>query len=117
MVDLIAAGEMTLQATYQRMVGCFIGNLTLEMSAANEPMRAKVAAIFAEWRAVIAQALREAAQSGAIASGDHDRAAQAILAYIEGMILLAKSQNDPALLTRLREGVFALAGLGAASVT
>ena len=113
LVDLIAAGQSIIFATLQHMTGCLIGNLTLEMSVSSEPMRCKVVAIFTEWQADIEATLREAQAEGELPGVNCALAAQAVLAYIEGLVLLAKSQNAPHLIAQLGSGVLALAQLGA----
>src|SRR6266567_4010129 len=53
--------------------------------------------------------LREAKEQGIVpASLDTAVTAQALLAYFEGVMLLAKGRNDPALIASLRAGTLAL---------
>lgn len=117
MVDLIAAGQAAIQASTHHLTGCMIGNLTLEMSVSHAAMRAKSAAILAEWQAAIVTVLRDAQAAGEMPATDLELAAQAILAYIEGVLLVAKSQNDSQVIARLRGGVLLLASLGAEAPT
>jgi TetR/AcrR family transcriptional repressor of nem operon len=46
-------------------------------------------------------ALEEAVATGAIAPLDAEATATAMLAYLEGVILLAKTRNDPEVILRL----------------
>jgi hypothetical protein len=53
--------------------------------------------------------LDEARQQGSVpAHLDSAATAQALLAYFEGVMLLAKGRNDPSLLHTLRAGTLAL---------
>jgi TetR/AcrR family transcriptional regulator, transcriptional repressor for nem operon len=84
-----------------RMPGCLFGNLVLEVSTRDDVLRAKLTAVFDKTKTRFEQTLIEAVESGAIAALDTDLTAQAMLAYLEGMILLAKSRNDPELIQHL----------------
>ncbi len=84
-----------------RMPGCLFGNLVLEVSTRDDILRAKLSAVFDKTRIKFENTLNEAVLQGAISSLDTDLTAQAMLAYLEGMILLAKSRNDPEVIQRL----------------
>ena len=84
-----------------RMPGCLFGNLALEISTRDEVMRAKLNAVFDQARDKFRTALEEAAASGAIAPLDAEATATAMLAYLEGVILLAKTRNDPEVILKL----------------
>lgn len=81
-----------------RMPGCLFGNLALEMSTRDDVMRAKLNAIFDKARDKFRATLDEAVQSGALAAMDTEQTATAMLAYLEGIILLAKTRNEPELI-------------------
>lgn len=78
-----------------RMPGCLFGNLALEMSTRDDVMRAKLNAVFDRAKEQFRVTLDEAVDAGALPSLDSDSTAQAMLAYLEGIILLAKARNDP----------------------
>jgi TetR/AcrR family transcriptional regulator, transcriptional repressor for nem operon len=84
-----------------RMPGCLFGNLVLEVSTRDDVLRAKLIAVFDKTKIRFEHTLIEAVESGAIAALDTNLTAQAMLAYLEGMILLAKSRNDPELIQHL----------------
>jgi TetR/AcrR family transcriptional repressor of nem operon len=93
------------------MRGCPAGNLTLEMSTQDELIRARVERFFQEWLKYFERMLREAKEQGSVpATLDVATTAQALLAYFEGVMLLAKGRNDPSLIRCLRGGVLALMG-------
>ena len=78
-----------------RMPGCLFGNLVLELSTRDDILRAKLGAVFDKTKEKFEGTLQEAVEQGAISPLNTDLTAQAMLAYLEGMILLAKSRNDP----------------------
>lgn len=84
-----------------RMPGCLFGNLALEMSTRDDVMRAKLNAVFDKAKDKFRTTLEEAVQTGAMAALDTEATASAMLAYLEGIILLAKSRNDPEVILTL----------------
>ncbi len=84
-----------------RMPGCLFGNLALEVSTRDEVLRAKLNAVFAKASSRFRETLDEAIEQGLIAPLDAEATAQAMLAYLEGMILLAKTRNDPEVIREL----------------
>jgi TetR/AcrR family transcriptional repressor of nem operon len=91
------------------MRGCPIGNLTLEMSTQDELIRRRVEQFFREWLGYFERIVSEAKVQGSVpASLDVAVTAQALLAYFEGVVLLAKGRNDPALIATLRSGTLSL---------
>lgn len=83
------------------MLGCPFGNLAVELSTQDEAIRQKVADIFTKVRAGIRQALREALETGEMQDVDVDATAHAMLAYLEGVMLMAKTRNDPEVIRQL----------------
>ena len=81
--------------------GCLFGNLALEVSTQDDVLRAKLSAVFNTARGRFRDTLEQAIEQGAISPLDSDATAEAMLAYLEGMILLAKAQNDPDVIYRL----------------
>ena len=91
------------------MRGCPAGNLTLELSTEDELIRLRVEQFFQRWLRYFERMLCAAQQQGVVpATLDVVATAQALLAYFEGVMLLAKGRNDPALLHTLRTGALAL---------
>ena len=78
-----------------RMPGCLFGNLALEVSTRDEVLRAKLNAVFQKASGRFHETLDEAVESGHIVPLDTEATAQAMLAFLEGVILLAKTRNDP----------------------
>ncbi len=104
--DLMYKGQMVQKQTGGHMCGCPIGNLTVEMSTQNEAIRTRLEWFFQQWLRYFERMLRKAKEQGMVAETlDIVVTAQALLAYFEGAMLLAKSRNDPALMYSLRNGV------------
>ena len=84
-----------------RMPGCLFGNLALEMSTRDDVMRAKLNAVFDRASGKFRATLDEAVRTGALAPMNTECTATAMLAYLEGIILLAKTRNDPEVIRTL----------------
>jgi TetR/AcrR family transcriptional repressor of nem operon len=84
--------------------GCLFGNLALELSNQEQEVRQRIEEIFDEQIDLVQETLRDAAKEGTIPRSAADRAtARAVVAQLEGMVLLAKLGNDPSVLTDLWE--------------
>ena len=81
--------------------GCLIGDFSLEVPGHSEVLRARLAAIFEEWRAPFARCIAEAQATGAIATPlDPTDLADFLLASWQGAILRMKVERSPAALER-----------------
>ena len=81
--------------------GCLFGNLALEISTQDDVLRAKLNAVFTTAKDRFKDTLDEAINLGVISPLDSELTAEAMLAYLEGMILFAKAENDPEVIYRL----------------
>ena len=107
--DQVLERQMVQKQASGWMQGCPAGNLTLEMSAQDELIRTRVERFFQEWLSYFEQMLREAKEQGVVPPTlDTATTAQALLAYFEGVMLLAKGRNDPSLIFTLRMGMLSL---------
>jgi len=86
------------------MMGCPLGNFAIELSSQDDVIRQKLAETFNGWTAVIERLLREAVTHGDLPALDVDTTAQTLIAYFEGVLLLAKMQNDPGVVKKLAQG-------------
>lgn len=95
------------------VAGCLFGNLALEVSSQNEPVRERLQEIFDEQIELIRAPLAAAVESGELQrpAEDVDGAAKAIVAQVEGLVLFAKLFNDPAHLDALWQNSLRLLGL------
>ncbi len=110
--QLVYEYHVSLTEASGYMGGCHFGNLAIELSTQDEAIREKVKGMFEGTTDVFEQVLREAVASGELAAIDVTLTAQALLAYLEGVILLAKTWNDPEMVRRLADGAVLLAAAG-----
>jgi TetR/AcrR family transcriptional regulator, transcriptional repressor for nem operon len=88
--------------------GCLIGDLSLEASVQSEPLRARLAAIYEEWRTPFTACIAEAQAAGEIATAfDPTDLAEFLLASWQGAILRMKVERGPAPLERFKAIAFA----------
>lgn len=92
-----------------RFRGCPLGNFALELSMQDEAIRQKLQAIFQEWTHYFERILSQAVSSGELPEIDTQATAQAILAYYEGTLMLAKTYNDTDFVDRLAQAALQLA--------
>jgi TetR/AcrR family transcriptional repressor of nem operon len=93
-----------------QLYGCPIGNLALELSCQDDDLRQQLHETFTAWTEAIERVLRQAVTAGDLPTIDTTIAAQTVVAYFEGTMMLAKTQNDPRVLMRLAQGVMHLIG-------
>jgi len=101
MIDAAYFWQKAAKNLEGHMPGCLFGNLALEISTQDDVLRAKLTAVFVKARARFKNTLDEAIAANNIAPLDTERTAEAMLAYLEGMILIAKASNDPETIYRL----------------
>lgn len=101
MVDAAYYWQKAAKDLEGRMPGCLFGNLALEVSTRDDVIRAKISAVFNKASSRFHQTLVEAIEKGDLSPLDTEATAEAMLAYLEGVILLAKSRNDPDVVLKL----------------
>jgi AcrR family transcriptional regulator len=76
--------------------GCPLGNLALELSLADEDLRAALAGEYGKWRDAIAEKLRVDIADGraGFAAGDPDAFANVVVAMFSGAMAMAKADQD-----------------------
>jgi TetR/AcrR family transcriptional repressor of nem operon len=82
-------------------LGCPFGNLAAEMSTQDGAIRHKVDEVFQRMEHHIADTLEEASVRGEVGEIDVSATAQAMVAYVEGIMLMAKTRNDPEIIRQL----------------
>jgi TetR/AcrR family transcriptional repressor of nem operon len=98
-------------------VGCLFGNLALEMSEQDQPVKDRLQEIFEEQIDIVEAAIRTGIDAGELNVPVPRDAAKAIVAQIEGMVLFAKLFNDPGQLDQLWENSMRLLGIETAQTT
>lgn len=104
--ELAVERQVNIHQQTGQVYGCPIGNLATEMSTQDEGLRSKLDKSFSGLLGLFSQTLQEAINNNDLDDvNDVERTAQAMLAYFEGVLLLAKTQNDPNLLKQLMPAV------------
>jgi TetR/AcrR family transcriptional repressor of nem operon len=89
------------------MLGCLIGDFSLQASSHSRLLRNRLDAIFREWRAMFAACIAAAQSAGEVDSQfDATELAEFLLASWEGAILRMKVERSPAALERFKTIVF-----------
>lgn len=83
------------------VLGCPVGNLATELATQDEEIRIATGQAFARLQALMRSTLEEAAAAGELPGADIDGTAQAMVAYFEGVLMLAKTHNDLEIIHRL----------------
>jgi len=109
--DLLANVQTSTRKRTGQLLGCPFGNLSGEMTSQDPRIRQKLRQIFQGIASYFEGALSEAVATGDLPRIDPPTNAQALVAYMEGVLLLAAAENDPALIKRLgRKAVQLAAG-------
>lgn len=103
--DLFYEHQCGVKEKTGRVQGCPFGNLALELSTQDEPIRRKVDHIFRECTRYVERMLKEAIAAGEIPKQDISATAEAVIAYMEGVMLMAKTRNEPNVIKDLRQGL------------
>lgn len=104
--------QVQLKQEYGFVLGCPMGNIALEMSTQDESIRKKVEMLFESIFHVFVDVLDDAKLAGELEDdADTVELAQVALAYGEGVLLVAKTKNDPEIVKRLLPYVAKLIGL------
>jgi TetR/AcrR family transcriptional repressor of nem operon len=86
--------------------GCPFGNLVVELATRDHVVRSRAEEILSELRSTFATAIAAAKRAEELAPDlDADDLAEAILAHLEGLFVIAKARNDPAVFERLPRDV------------
>ena len=88
--------------------GCPLGNFALELSTQDDTVQQKLQEVFQLWTNYLERVLAQAVADGELPNVDTTATAQAIVAYFEGVFMLAKTYNDPNVIDRLAQGVVQL---------
>lgn len=108
-IDYLITGtyywQKSVKNTHGTMPGCLFGNLALEISTSDDVLRAKLVAVFDTAKKRFTDTLSEAIKNKDIKPLNVEHTAEAMLAYLEGMILIAKNQNDPEVIYRLGDAI------------
>lgn len=82
-------------------LGCPFGNLAAEMSTQDTAIRQKVDKVFHQMERRFTAVLEDAVAMREIGVIDIPATARAMVAYLEGIMLMAKTRNDPEIIRQL----------------
>ena len=91
----------------QRVRGCPLNNLTLELALADSEYRAAISAIFDEWQRAIAEKLRSDIAAGRLLKMDTESFATFVVASYSGAMAIAKAEQNVRALIRCRDEIIA----------
>ncbi|WMP19056.1 TetR/AcrR family transcriptional regulator [Thiothrix lacustris] len=101
LMENMYALQKTIKEQSGKTLGCPYGNIASELSTQDEPIRQRLANLFQQMAAALQATLDEAVSKGEIAPCDTAATASAMFAYMEGLMLLAKTRNDPEVIREL----------------
>lgn len=102
LIRAMVAAQQAARDTRGVVHGCLLGNLTVELSNSDALVQARLEEIFNEQIALIQGVIADAVDEGMVPAASLTRiTARAVVAHIEGMVLLAKLSNDPDVLADL----------------
>lgn len=103
LVEKIYQMQFMLKETTGHVLGCPYGNIAVELSSQDEPIRQKVNNIFARMVNSIRDSLQRGYDKKEVELKDIDvnATAGAMFAYLEGIILMAKTQNNAEVIKQL----------------
>jgi len=95
--------QSNIKDTTGHVLGCPYGNISLELSSQDEVVRQKLVNIFDRTKNEIRGCLQRGVDNNdeLLVGIDADATADAMYAYLEGVMLLAKTRNDPEILLQL----------------
>ena len=99
--DYAAGFQRQMKQDTGQMPGCPFGNIACEMSTQDEAIRLRVEQIMQEAEVPFEQTLAEAVANGDLPDIDTAATASALFAYVEGIMVYAKTRNDPEMVREL----------------
>ncbi len=108
--------QKTIKEQSGKTLGCPYGNIASELSTQDEPIRQRIASLFQQMEATLQATLDEAVGKGDIAPCNTAATATAMFSYLEGLMLLAKTRNDPEVIRELGSAMLGIR-IGVSSTT
>ena len=99
--ELTIARQEQIYNETGHVLGCPFGNLATELATCDEVIRTKIDSLFTRLQGLIRDTLQDAIDQGEMEDIDVDATAEAMFAYFEGLLMLAKTRNDPGVLHKL----------------
>ena len=99
--ELVYRFQQAVAEVHGQVLGCMFGNLSAELSSLDPEVRRRIEGIFDRLRERLAETLEQAQADASLPPIDSRASADAMLAYLQGLQLLARTRNDPELIRRL----------------
>jgi TetR/AcrR family transcriptional repressor of nem operon len=100
--------QKTIKEQSGKTLGCPYGNIASELSTQDEPIRQRIDSLFQQMEATLQATLDEAVSKGEIAPCNTAATATAMFSYMEGLMLLAKTRNDPEVIRELGSALLSI---------
>jgi len=107
--------QQEMKAKHGMVLGCPYCTLGTEISTKEERLRRKVDDYMSQQRKYFESAIRDAQTEGLVASANAAIMAKAVYAYIEGLLSLARIENNLDMLKEMEGGILAILGAKTAS--
>ena len=91
--------------------GSLLANLSLELGGRDLAVTEKLADLFRRETAIFSRLLTEASEQGEVSLENPSRAAESLVAYLHGLVMLAKVRNDLDILPGNESALLRLAGI------
>lgn len=101
LIKLVYEFQNDITQAAGHVLGCPFGNLATELSTTDESIRQKIVQVFSSLQSVFEGLLNKASERGEISNIDITATSSAMLAYFEGVMLIAKTRNDVEVLKQL----------------
>jgi TetR/AcrR family transcriptional repressor of nem operon len=100
-VDELYKFQKAMTKQYGHLPGCPFGNMAIEQATQDEVLRGKADRCLDALKARLQQTIEDAIENGDLPPINAPATADAMLGYVEGIQLLAKSRNDPGVIRKL----------------
>jgi TetR/AcrR family transcriptional repressor of nem operon len=101
LLDNMYAFQKSIKEQTGKTLGCPYGNIASEMSTQDEVIRQRLDNLFQQMETTLQTTLDVAVRKGEIAPCNTAATASAMFSYMEGLMLLAKTRNDPEVIRKL----------------
>lgn len=104
-VEHLYLRQNAMHAQHCKVLGCPYGNIALELGAQDDTIRQHIDQKFKNFVSIIQQLIETAIQRGEFAACDAPATALAMFSFIEGVLLMAKTTNNPELIRSIGQTI------------
>jgi len=88
--------------------GCLAGNMIVELGAVDDRVRQGLVGVLGRWEQAVAPIISDLVKDGTIPPVPAADGARALIAFLQGLVLLAKAENDPQVIARFAPGALGM---------